>query len=258
MDTAKVKRPVPWGFLAATVWILLGAFVALFATAYRFTGLVCIGIGLIVVCYAVIRRLGIYHVNAAKILRLILSTLVLLGMLAAIATGILIGWAAEGHASINCRYIVVLGAGVDGTVPSLSLRERLDAAYDYLIAHPQTICVVSGGQGDGEDITEAECMYMDLIRRGIDPERIWQEDQATTTAENLRYSLALIEERTGKRPTQIGLVSSEYHLYRAGRMAADQGVSAVGIPAHTGLTILRWNYYLREIAAVWYYTILGG
>ena len=182
----------------------------------------------------------------------------LLGMLAAIATGILIGWAAEGHASINCRYIVVLGAGVDGTVPSLSLRERLDAAYDYLIAHPQTICVVSGGQGDGEDITEAECMYMDLIRRGIDPERIWQEDQATTTAENLRYSLALIEERTGKRPTQIGLVSSEYHLYRAGRMAADQGVSAVGIPAHTGLTILRWNYYLREIAAVWYYTILGG
>lgn len=246
------------GVLPGLGLILLGTVIYFWATAYQFTGLLCIAAGVLMGCFAGIHCLSLWHVTAAKILQLILTSGILLGLLAASVTGCRIAWAAEGHAGVNCRYLVVLGAGVEGTVPSRSLRERLDAACAYLTAHPQTICVVSGGQGGGEDITEAACMYQELVRRGIAPERIWMEEQAGTTLENLRFSLDLIEARTGSRPGQIGLVSSEYHLYRAGRIAEGLGVSAVGIPAKTSFVFLRINYFLREIAAVWYYTISGG
>lgn len=252
------KRKLPWDFLTGGLFLVLGILVILLARAYQFSGLLTAALGCVVICYAGIRRLGAYHVNGAKALRILLTCLLFLVGLAALFTGTRIAWSAEGHSSVNCRYVVVLGAGVDGDVPSMSLRERLDAAYHYLATHPTTVCVVSGGQGGGESITEAECMYRDLVRRGIDPERIWKEENASTTAENLRFSLDLIEKNTGKRPTQIGLVSSEYHLYRAERIADGLGISAVGIPAHTVLFGLRCNYFLREIAAVWYYAVTGG
>jgi uncharacterized SAM-binding protein YcdF (DUF218 family) len=79
------------------------------------------------------------------------------------------------------------------------------------------------------------------------------EDKSTSTRENLRFSLALIESRTGERPKTIGLVSSVYHLFRAGLFAADENVKALGIPAETTWISLRINYFLREIAGVWAY-----
>ena len=101
-------------------------------------------------------------------------------------------------------------------------------------------------------------MYNDLTGKGIDPERVWMEDNATNTRENIAYSLALIEEKTGVRPDTTGLISSEYHLFRAGLFAREQNLTAVGIPAKTSWFSLRLNYFLREIVAVWYYVILGG
>ena len=188
---------------------------------------------------------------------IILSVCTGLGLLAALFTGFLIARAGFGDLKTECSYVVVLGAGVNGTAPSLSLRERLDAAYNYLSSHPDSICIVSGGQGGGEDISEAECMYRDLTARGISPDRVWKEDQATNTRENLPFSLALIQERTGKAPDHIGVVSSEYHLYRAVKFAQELGITASGIPARTTWLSLRVNYFLREIAAVWFYTLFG-
>ena len=93
---------------------------------------------------------------------------------------------------------------------------------------------------------------------GIPGERIWLEDQATSTQENLQFSLAIIQEKTGSIPKKLGIVSSEFHLFRAGLFAKDCGIEAVGIPAHTSWTSIRINYYLREVAGVWHYLILGG
>ena len=101
-------------------------------------------------------------------------------------------------------------------------------------------------------------MYQDLTAKGIDPERIWMEDKSTSTRENLRFSLALIEEKTGSRPEKIHVLSNEFHLSRAGLMAKDEGVTAFGIPAKTPYLSLFINYFLREIAALWNYWILGG
>ena len=233
--------------------ILLGLFF-LALTGYRFSAMLSFGAsGIAALYYA----FGQIPGSFAWWLRLIVTILLIIVFILGIITGIYIGKAATGSTE-ECDYVIVLGAAVHGTVPSLSLRERLDATNAYLTQHPDTICVVSGGQGSGEDITEADCMSQYLINKGIDPGRILLEDKATSTQENIRYSLDLIETITGVRPQRAGIVSSEYHLYRAGRIAKSQSLEAVGIPATTRIISLRINYFLREIAGVWYNIVFGG
>ena len=125
-------------------------------------------------------------------------------------------------------------------------------------SHPDVIAVVSGGQGADEPMTEARCMYEELVELGVDPQRIWIEDQATSTWENLNYSLNLIEKKTGARPEKIGILSSEYHLFRASLFADACGVESVGIPAATSRLPQKINHFMREVAGVWHYLLLGG
>ena len=246
-----------FGWIGVVVLTVFGIVVRTAFSGFRFTAYICWACAAVLSVYLLLPHLAKKKPKLARVLLLILSFGLGIGFVAAVVTGVILvrSW---GGQPADCDYVVVLGAGVNGTVPSLSLRERLNAAYDYLLAHPDAVCVVSGGQGRGEDITEALCMYNDLTGRGIEPERVWMEDKATNTRENVRYSLDLIEEKTGTRPTEIGLVSSEYHLYRAGLLAGSEGVTSYGIPARTSWVTLRINYFLREIAAVWYYTLLGG
>lgn len=245
-------------WIVAGFFFLLGLFMEFVLVGYSFSALVCCGAGLLAVIYQLLAILKRKKPKQAVLLRRIFSVLLVIGLLAAAVTGGVIVCNSRGNADMDCEYIVVLGAGVNGTVPSLSLQERLDAAQAYLTAHPDAIAVVSGCQGNGEDISEAECMFRELTQAGIDPNRVWMEDQATNTRENLKFSLDLVENRTGIRPEKIGIVSSEYHLYRARMFADRQNIESFGIPARTSWVSLRINYYLREIAAVWYYTILGG
>ena len=92
-----------------------------------------------------------------------------------------------------------------------------------------------------------------LTEMGIDPERIWMEDRATSTVENFQFSLALIEEKTGSRPDTLGVLSSEFHLLRARMFARQEGVTPVAIPARTTDLPTFLRYFLREIVMVWYY-----
>lgn len=183
-----------------------------------------------------------------NVCRVLLSAL----LLVCIGTGIAVGVCSRGEADESLDYVIVLGAGVNGTVPSQSLRERLDATESYLRAHPQAIAVLSGGQGSGEEITEAECMFDRLIDAGIAEGHLRKEERAATTEENLHNSLALIEEECGRRPERIGVVSSEYHLCRAKLLAKQEGVQAYGIPAHTRNRVYFVQMFLREICGVWY------
>ena len=133
------------------------------------------------------------------------------------------------------------------------LRQRLDAAVHYLNTNPDTDCIVTGGKGNGENLSEAQCMYNYLTAAGIDPSRITMEDQATSTMENLRYSMEYLEPNA-----EIAIVSNEFHLYRAGQMAQSLGLEPHLIPASTEYPLLLASYSLREILAVWKYKLLGG
>jgi len=245
-------------YIGLLLFIAAGAYLQFALVGYGFLSLVCFGLAALLLCFQLLRRLSRTHMQTAKWLKFLLILFLTMGILAASVTGAHVARAAVGTPNAECDYMVVLGAFVNGTVPSLSLQNRLDAALYYLQRHPNTICIVSGGQGPGEDMSEALCMYNYLTARGIDGARIWMEDQSTSTRENLAFSLSLIESHTGSRPTEIGIISSEYHLFRAALVAKEVGVSTVGIPAKTTLPVLFLNYFLREIPAVWYYALTGG
>lgn len=254
----KINIHIPAGFWAALIWFLLGILIYNGIAGFSFTAYICFGLGALALCYQLLKLLAVKHPKAKMVLWWCLTVCLCLGLVLATVTGIFIGTAAAGSPDTDCDYVIVLGAGVNGTTPSYILRSRLNAAYDYLTANPDVTCIVSGGQGNGEDISEAQCMFEDLTEKGIDPERIWMEDKSTSTQENLAFSLALIEERTGQRPTTAGILSNDFHLFRAGLFAREQGLTPIGISAETGWLALEINYFLREIAGVWYYIIFGG
>lgn len=147
---------------------------------------------------------------------------------------------------------VVLGCSVKGTRPSRILQERLEAAYDYLIENPEAYCVLSGGQGAGEDISEAECMYRYLTERGILAERLICEDKSTTTEENLQFSKEMLEKNGISG--DITIVTSEFHAYRAAKMAERLGMSSYSKPSHTFFVYLP-TYYVRELYGILFYAI---
>lgn len=251
----KRKLTAPW--LAMIILCVLGLCLLAFP-GYRFSACILFAIAALVLCFRLLRLLEKRRPKLALWARRVLLLLVCLVLLAAAVTSIFIVKGSMGSPNTACDYIIVLGAGVNGTEPSLSLRDRLDAALTYLQKNPDTVCIVSGGKGSGENISEAACMADWLTAHGIPEDRIWQEDKSTSTQENIANSLALIESRTGSRPDTAGVLSSEYHLYRAGLIARAQNLESIGIPARTSWLTLRINYYLREIVAVWYYTIFGG
>ena len=184
--------------------------------------------------------------------RVLLAALTGAGALALSAALVPVIRTAGGDPGAEAEYLIILGAGVNGSTPSLSMVNRLTAARAYLEAHPGCTAVASGGQGGGEDLSEAEAMYRWLTAHGIDGGRVILEDRAASTLQNLQYSFALIPPE-GR--DSVAVVSSEYHLYRAKYLAARLGYSVACVPARTTLPALKLNYFLREGLGVMYYTV---
>ena len=134
----------------------------------------------------------------------------------------------------NLDYVVVLGAHVKGDVPSKALELRLKAALKYARENEDTTLILSGGQGFGEDITEAKCMENYL------------EEKSTSTKENLKFS----DELTGCSKKNTGILSNNFHVYRAVKLAEKlgykhpYGIAAVSDP------IMQVHYVVREVAAL--------
>lgn len=186
-----------------------------------------------------------------KITFQILVVILITVLLASLVTGGLILFRSLGTNG-NFTHLIVLGTKVEGTEPSPMLSDRIKAAAKYLENNPDIICVVTGGKGDDENISEAQCMFNELTALGIDPSRILMEDQATSTVENFHFSVALLEDELGHCPTTLGVLSSEFHLLRANMIAKDLGIDAVTVAAHTSDAEAFITYFLREIFMVWY------
>ncbi len=152
----------------------------------------------------------------------------------------------------HADYLIVLGARVKGEAPSLSLRYRIDRAAQYLEDNPQTLAIVSGGKGNGENMSEAEVMKLELIEYGIPEHRILMEDKSTSTEENIAFSKAFIPAKAKK-----GLiVTNDYHVYRAVSVARKSGLSVQGLAADTPKRALIQSY-IREYVALTVYFIKG-
>lgn len=144
--------------------------------------------------------------------------------------------------------LVVLGAGLWGDQVSPQLGRRLDTAYDLLVSYPHLQVVVSGGQGPDEWITEAEAMKTYLVKRGIEGARITMESRSTSTYENLVYTLDLLAAK-GQRPEVIGLITTDFHVFRAKMLLGRLGVKGYAQAAPNIPSIVLKNN-IREIFAL--------
>ena len=143
--------------------------------------------------------------------------------------------------------VIVLGCQVNGLEPSVILQSRIDAAYDYLMQNPDAVCIASGGMDDDEIITEASCIRSVLLERGISADRIYMEDTSGSTAENLAFSAAIIQEE-GLSPN-VAIASDNFHQLRAAIYAHKNGLSAhsLGCPS---VWYLGAGYWAREVLAL--------
>ena len=134
-----------------------------------------------------------------------------------------------------------------GKSPSWMLSYRIDSAYKYLEAHPDSVAVLSGGQGNKEDISEAQCMFNVLTEKGIDPDRLYLEDKSTNTFENISFSKKIIDENN--LSTDVAIATSSFHLKRATIIAEKQELKPARISAYTS-HFLRATYYVRDTFGV--------
>ena len=252
------KKAHPFLGLGACVPFAAVGYVCKFMIrGYSFTALVCLGIIGVILFYTLMPLVGRVFPQFARVTTIVFTVLLLCGLALFSFTEYHIIQASFGTPEAEAEYLVVLGAKVRDDGPSVSLWDRINAAADYLKAHDDTIAIVSGGQGEDEPITEAQCMHDELVKLGIDESRIWMEDKATSTDENMRFSLDLIEEKTGTRPKKLAILSSEYHLYRSSLMAKKLGIEFVGVPAKTSRLSQLVNHAMREVAGVWHFYIFG-
>lgn len=153
----------------------------------------------------------------------------------------------------TATYMIVLGAKVKtGGIPSLSLKNRLEEAVEYLNKYPHVKVIVSGGQGADEDRTEASVMLKYLQDKGIETNRILIEDQSTSTYENLLFSKELLPKGT----KNITILSNDFHLQRAKYLAESLGFEVDVVAAKTPKSVeIKLN--LRERAALLKTYIIG-
>lgn len=154
----------------------------------------------------------------------------------------------------NCEYIIVLGAQIKGTKVSKALKERLDTAYEYSAECPTVNIIVSGGQGDDEEVSEASVMKEYLVAKGIESSRIIMEDKSTDTSENMKFSMAYISDKDAS----VGIVSSNFHIYRAMKLAQAQGLSDVSGIASPCDSLLFLNYMVRESVGITKDAVMGN
>lgn len=146
-------------------------------------------------------------------------------------------------------YIIVLGAGLRGTSISSSLEERLKSTIEFSERYPDVPIVVSGGQGKGEDIPEAEAMKEYLLKSGIDESLIITEDKSTNTYENFLYTYKILKDITGKEDFTVTVITNSFHMYRAKYLGKKIGFQCYGYPAKT-MKSSGIIFYVREVFGV--------
>lgn len=150
----------------------------------------------------------------------------------------------------NLDYIIVLGAQVRADGPSKVLKHRLNTAIDYLEKNPETICIVSGGQGYNEPCTEAQAMADYMEAAGIAKERLILEDKSKTTEQNIKYSKKYM-----KDGASVGIITNDFHMFRAMQITKGEGLKSAKAIAAGSNPLYLPNNMLREYLAEWKYLI---
>lgn len=245
------KRAFLW-LVCAILSILYAISVKCLNTGTNFY-LVWLALGLVFLFLCFAAKAGLWK-KLPKIARRIVTMMFIIGLTVFLITEgfVLSGFGAKGKPDLD--YIIVLGAQVYENGPSPVLKYRLDTAADYLKENPDTVCIVSGGQGKNEPFSEAQGMSDYLIKQGIAAERIILEDQSKNTIANITNSMEYIDCANDT----VGIVTNNFHVFRATGIAKKQGIAHVcGMSARTNILYIPNNMF-REFFGVWKDTVFGN
>lgn len=172
--------------------------------------------------------------------------------LAVLVFGLLFAVQAAKKPDPGADAVIVLGAGLWGENVTPTLARRLDAALAYLRDNPQTVCVLSGGQGQDEPISEAEAMRRYMKARGVAPERLILESRSVNTHQNIAFSREILGTQA-----RVVVVTSDFHVFRGVALARSAGFAHVQGLSSPSLWYLLPQYCLREIVGVLKDGLLG-
>ena len=144
--------------------------------------------------------------------------------------------------------VILLGCRVYDGKPSLMLQNRINAAYDYLTAHPDAVVITTGGlDSKTEPVTEGGCAARELIAMGISPDRVYPEELSFDTRENLLFAAEIIHEHD--LDTHVAIVSDNFHQLRGHYFAREAGLQ----PRSAGCKspfFLGAGYACREVLGI--------
>ena len=144
--------------------------------------------------------------------------------------------------------VVLLGCQVYHGRPSMMLQGRIDAAYAYLAAHPEAVCVTTGGlDRTSETLTEGGCAAQALMAMGIAPERIYAEERSFDTRENLLFAAEIIRENG--LSDRVVIASDNFHQYRGQLFARQAGLEAQSAGCFSPW-FLGAGYACREVVGI--------
>lgn len=245
----RVRLVLAFGCFVLCIWFLMPIGLGVFHIGMVYPVLLLLLAAAVLLNWQRLRPLAVRHRFFTRLAAAVLCVGLLL---------ILIPVGFMGAAALNAppekATVVVLGCQVRGRTPSLMLADRCHAAYEYLLSHPDAVCIASGGRGDGEDISEARAIYGYLTDRGIDGGRILLEEHSANTAENIANCAALIREQG--LSSDVAVVTDSFHQLRASLFAGQNGLTAYAVGCAT-----RWylapGYWAREVPGIYRALVLG-
>ena len=204
-------------------------------------------VGLIVVGYTYDRYKSVFRKRRPRQI----GRIVVIGSVGvALLSVVLYGYGVRDTVTYKEDAIIVLGAGLQGDKLSAALQNRLDAAIAYAKKNPRAFVVLSGGQGPGESMTEAEAMKQYLLANApsIRFTQMIIENESTSTHENMVFSKKKIDARFAPG-YKVAFVTSDFHVMRSHVLASYAGLKgATHVHAEVPWYIVP-SAYLRECLA---------
>ena len=181
-------------------------------------------------------------VRKVMIKMLIIAAIIILLWLAAIGTVWAVSlWENRGNPRQDTDAIIVLGAQVlPNGQPNRILKTRLDMTIEAYTANPRPI-ICCGAQGSDEPAPEGNVMRDYLIQHGIPEKDIQAETNSFNTYENLENAKKLLDPAT----KSVLIVTSDYHIHRALKIARDKGLEAYGAGSRT-FWLWRFKNHTKE------------
>lgn len=224
-----------------------------------------------------------------NILRPIVAVFTTYGLAVSVLAVILMVIFANAYTKVqrNLDYVIVMGTDLVDNKISKSLKRRLDSAVEYAKDNPNTVFVLSGGRSDYDRSTEATVMYHYMIKEGVPEKNLLLEFYSDSTQEKVGFSLRTIHQDHEQkmmanrmkhnsrsqnerkplegdiingvdRPLSIGIITSEFNLFRSKEIAKRYGVPDACPMATKTDELMLVHLAVREAVALFKDRLIGN